>query len=68
MCKTCIVCRKPLNNGIIVYGQGICENCEKRLLVIDRETDFYDFYKNCIRKNLVQLIPRGVNDKCRDYR
>ncbi len=67
MCKTCIVCRKPLNNGIIVYGKGICENCEKRLLIIDGETDFYDFYKNCIKKNLVQHIPRGVNEKCRDY-
>ncbi len=67
MCRTCIICRKPLNNGIIVYGKGICETCEKRLLVIDRETDFYDFYKNCIKKNLVQLIPGGVNDNCRDY-
>lgn len=67
MCRTCIICRKPLNNGIIVYGKGICENCEKRLLTIDEETDFYDFYKNCIKKNLVQLISGGVNDNCRDY-
>lgn len=67
MCRTCIICRKPLNNGIIVCGKGICETCEKRLLIIDRETDFYDFYKNCIKKKLVQLIPRGVNDNCRDY-
>lgn len=67
MCRMCIVCRKPLNNGIIVYGRGICENCEKRLLSIDSETDFYEFYKNCIKKNLVQHIPRGVNEKCRDY-
>ncbi|MDU4892297.1 MAG: sigma factor G inhibitor Gin [Clostridium sp.] len=67
MCRTCIICRKPLNDGIIVYGKGICESCEKRLLIIDEETDFYDFYKNCIKKNLVRLIPRGVNENCRDY-
>lgn len=68
MNKECIVCRKPLDNGILIYGQKICENCEKRLLTIEADTDFYKFYKNCIKKNLVQLMPRGVNNKCQDYR
>lgn len=67
MIRLCIVCRKPLNNGIIIYGKGICEVCEKRLLVIEAETDFYDFYKKCIKKNLVRVIPEGVRWKCRDY-
>lgn len=68
MNKKCIICRKPLDDGIIIYGRGICENCEKRLLTIETNTDFYEFYKNCIKKNVVQLIPRGVSDKCQDYR
>lgn len=68
MNRECIICRKPLDNGIIIYGQRICESCETRLLKIDNGTDFYEFYKNCIRKNLVQFMPRGVNDRCQDYR
>lgn len=68
MIKECIICRKPLENGIIIYGQGICKACEERLLSMDNSTDFYEFYKNCIRRNLVQLVPRGVNDECQDYR
>jgi len=68
MNKECIICRKPLDNGILIYGRRICENCERRLLTIETSTDFYKFYKNCIKKNIVQLIPRGVNDKCQDYR
>lgn len=67
MFKTCIICRRPINNGIIIYGRGICESCEKRLINMDAETDFYDFYKKRIKKGVVQLIPRGVNEKCRDY-
>lgn len=68
MNRQCIICRKPLDNGIIIYGKGICESCENRLLKIDSNTDFYEFYKICIRRSLVQFMPRGVNDKCQDYR
>nr|WP_026050909.1 MULTISPECIES: sigma factor G inhibitor Gin [Clostridium] len=63
----CIICRKPLEDGIIIYGRGICKCCEERLLKMDVNTDFYEFYKNCIRKNIVQLIQRGVNEECQNY-
>lgn len=68
MCRECIICRKPLDGGIMLYGQRICKACEERLLTLQYDTDFYEFYKNCIRKNVVQFVPRGVNNDCQDYR
>lgn len=67
MCRHCIICKKPLNNGIIIYGQGICKECEERITSLQIGTDFYEFYKSCIKKNLVQVMTRGVSDKCQDY-
>ncbi len=63
----CIICRKPLNSGIIVNGKRICKSCEERLINAEIDTDFYEYYKNCIRKTLVQFIPRGVTKDCQDY-
>ncbi|ARC83237.1 sigma factor G inhibitor Gin [Clostridium argentinense] len=63
----CIICGKPLNNGIIIYGRGICISCEHRLINSNIETDFYEFYKNCIRRSLIQFLLRGVNNECQDY-
>ncbi|MDU1414527.1 MAG: sigma factor G inhibitor Gin [Clostridium sp.] len=68
MSRECIICRKPLDDGIMLYGQRICKGCEERLLTLQYDTDFYEFYKNCIRKNVVQFVPRGVNNDCQDYR
>lgn len=68
MKKQCIICRKPLENGIIIYGRGICRKCEERILNSKMETDFYELYKNCIKKSIVQVVQRGVNEECRGYR
>ncbi|MCB2354960.1 sigma factor G inhibitor Gin [Clostridium estertheticum] len=65
--EKCIICRKPLNGGIIINGRGICNNCEERIIKAKANTDFYEYYKNCIRKTLVQFIPRGVTKDCQDY-
>ena len=65
--ENCIICRKPLNGGIIINGRGICKNCEGRIIDAKPNTDFYEYYKNCIRKTLVQFIPRGVTKDCQDY-
>ena len=65
--EKCIICRKPLNDGIIINGRGICVNCEGRIIEAKANTDFYEYYKNCIRKSLVQFIPRGVTKDCQNY-
>jgi len=64
---TCIICRKPLKNGIIINGKGICKSCEGRLVNSQWNTDLYEYYKDCIKKNLVQAILRGEDSDCPNY-
>ncbi|NEZ47342.1 protein CsfB [Clostridium niameyense] len=63
----CIICGKPLNSGIILNGKGICNDCEKRMINTKMNTDFYEFYKDCIRKNLVHTIIKDEEIKCQNY-
>lgn len=65
--QVCIICGKPLNDGIIIYGRGICKCCENRLLTIDINTDFYNYYKKCIRKTIAQLVIREGEINCQSY-
>lgn len=65
--QKCVICRKPLNDGIMVYNKGICKNCEERILNDDMETDFYNYYLYCIRKNIVPWILRGEDYRCQNY-
>ncbi|MCR3761024.1 sigma factor G inhibitor Gin [Clostridium felsineum] len=53
MKKMCIICRKPLKDGIIINGKGICKNCEKRLVGLECGNDFYEYYKKRIKKRIV---------------
>jgi DNA-directed RNA polymerase subunit RPC12/RpoP len=66
--QVCIICGKPLNDGIIIYGKGICPCCEKRLMNMDRDTDFYEYYKECIRRNIAELVIREEEINCQNYR
>lgn len=67
MKKECIICRKPLKDGIIINGKGICKNCEKRLIKLECGNDFYEYYKNRIKigiiHNLEEKYKSGVS-KC----
>ncbi|MCM8709658.1 sigma factor G inhibitor Gin [Clostridium sp. SYSU_GA19001] len=65
--QVCIVCRKPLNSGIIINGKRICKCCEERLVNSDINTDFYEYYKDCIKKNIVQFMLRGEEVTCQNY-
>lgn len=65
--QVCIICRKPLVGGIIVNGRRICKCCEKRLVNADMNTDFYEYYKNCIKKTIVQEALRGEEINCQSY-
>lgn len=66
--QKCIICRKPLSNGISINGIKICKVCEERLIKVQVETDFYDYYKECIRKTIVQSLIKGADVKCHSYR
>ena len=63
----CTICGKSLNGGIIVNGTGICKNCEERLINTQVETDFYTYYKDCIRKTIVQSLIREAEINCQNY-
>lgn len=66
--QECIICRKPLISGIIVNGKRICKCCEDRLLRAEMETDFYEYYKDCIKKTIVKVTLRGEDIRCQSYR
>jgi hypothetical protein len=63
----CIICRKPLSSGIMVNGKRICKSCEERLINAEIDTDFYEYYKNCIKKTIVQTELRGEDTRCQNY-
>ena len=64
---TCIICRKPLKNGIIINGKGICKCCEERMLKIDADNDIYNYMVKCIKNNLVIPMIKGVDESCQNY-
>ena len=63
----CIICRKPLNNGIIINSKGICKSCEERMLNMDVENDLYIYMVKRIKNSLVKPILRGVDGSCQYY-
>ena len=63
--QSCIICGKPLTDGIIVNGKGICKSCEERLINLEPGNDFYEYYKESIRKNMIQT--RGAEYNCKNY-
>lgn len=65
--QKCIICRKTFRNGININGVKICSTCEKRLINIEVDTDFYDYYKECIKKTIVQSLIKGVDTNCQSY-
>lgn len=65
--QVCIICRKPLNSGIIISGKRICKCCEEKIVNTQMDTDFYEYYKNCIKKNIVQNALKGEEINCQNY-
>ena len=63
----CTLCGKHLNGGIIINGTGICKNCEERLINTQIGTDFYIYYKDCIKKTIVQSLIREAEINCQNY-
>lgn len=65
--QKCIICGKPLNDGIMIKGRGICKNCEERIIRSETGTDFYEYYKSCIKKTIAHYMIRGVNYNWQNY-
>lgn len=65
--QCCIICGRPLNDGIIINGIRMCNTCERNILNIKMNTDFYIHYKNRIKKSIIYTIIRGVNTGCQNY-
>lgn len=49
----CILCKKPLNDGIIINGRGICKSCIERMINLESNNDFYEYYKKCMKRYIV---------------
>ncbi|KAJ49942.1 hypothetical protein BD780_003924 [Clostridium tetanomorphum] len=65
--QCCIICGKPLNGGIIINGKEICQSCEEKVIKVNMDTDFYTYYKNCIKKYIIYPMIRGEDSKCQNY-
>ncbi|SHK74748.1 Inhibitor of sigma-G Gin [Clostridium cavendishii DSM 21758] len=58
---SCIMCNKTSKNGIIIRGKYICSECETKIVNSDINTDFYEYYKNHIKKNIsLSLIKENI--------
>lgn len=65
--RKCIICGKPLNDGIMINGRGICKNCEQRVIQAESGTDFYEYYKGCIKKTITKKMIKGVDSSCENF-
>ncbi|MGE5626716.1 MAG: sigma factor G inhibitor Gin [Solirubrobacterales bacterium] len=65
---SCIICGKALNDGIIIDRKGICRHCEEKLINEKPDTDFYEYYKFCIRKNIASNFLKREGRYCLNYR
>ena len=69
--QRCIICRKELNNGIMINGRVICKSCEDRIVKAQMDTDLYDYYRDCLKKRIVGSIANNrvpmLKNSYRDY-
>jgi hypothetical protein len=46
----CIICRQPADRGIRIWGQFICEACEREIVHTDVSDARYQHYIECMRR------------------
>ena len=51
--KICIICGDVNTRGIVIMNQKICVKCEEKAVKEDIGSEFYEFYKDRIFKNVV---------------
>lgn len=47
----CIICNKQ-GYGIMIKGNLICTYCEKKVVECDVNSEFYQFYKDRLKKEI----------------
>lgn len=45
----CFICGKPVYDGIIINGERICKECEKKIIKTDPSEEKYSEYKDKIK-------------------
>lgn len=65
--KRCIFCGKPLNDGIIILGKRICRDCIVKIKFTKPDSIFYDYYRDCIKKEITKEIIKGEEFIWTDY-
>lgn len=66
--QICILCRKHLSDGIIVNGKLICRSCEHKLVNSGVSTDFYEYYKECIKRYIAEPLEKNNSLRYQQYR
>ena len=56
--KVCIICGETNTRGIIIMNQKICIKCEEKAVEEDIGSEFYEFYKDRILKNVVGKLKK----------
>lgn len=65
--KSCILCRKAKTDGIIINGKRICKCCEEKLISSEAGNDFYEYYKECIKKSISAFTVKVNSINCEVY-
>lgn len=56
--KICIICGDRESSGIIIMGKKICLKCEQKAVDAEINSEFYEFYKDRIHKNVVGKLKK----------
>ncbi|MGL4991646.1 MAG: sigma factor G inhibitor Gin [Sarcina sp.] len=56
--KICIICGKKDTDGILILDKKICNDCEKKAITADINSEFYEGYKEKILKNVVGKLKK----------
>ena len=65
--ECCIICRSFKNDGIIIYGNKICRDCEKRISEVDIESKMYEYYRLLIKEKIVKPMMKRECEHWEDY-
>ncbi|SHK51420.1 Inhibitor of sigma-G Gin [Hathewaya proteolytica DSM 3090] len=68
MCRDiCSICERPLDSGIMILGKTICCNCEEKIIQADINTDFYEYYKEKLKKCVINRVIKKERYTCNKY-
>ncbi|HHY75069.1 MAG TPA: carnitine--CoA ligase [Bacillus bacterium] len=48
--ETCVICEQKKENGIHIYTQFICNECEQEIISTETNNEKYKYYLNQLKK------------------